>query len=139
MVSRRSFAVSVVCVLVMVAAVAGCGGDDDGTAVTTTTRQASPAERGRSLAQVRGCLSCHSTDGSAGVGPTFEGLAGSTVQLADGREVAADRDYLERSIAEPDADIVEGYSAGVMAEAIRPDTLGQDEVDALVAYLETLR
>lgn len=46
------------------------------------------------LANQRGCLSCHSTDGSSGVGPTWKGLAGSAVRLANGSTVTADGEYL---------------------------------------------
>ncbi|MEW6475186.1 MAG: cytochrome c [Actinomycetota bacterium] len=97
------------------------------------------AERGRSLVEERACLSCHSIDGRAGTGPTWKGLAGSTVELADGRTVVADWDYLRRSILDPDADVVVGFPSGLMASVIRPGTLDEAEAEAIVRYLEELR
>ena len=39
---------------------------------------------GRKLATEKGCLGCHSLDGSRGVGPTFKGLFGSKVTVVKG-------------------------------------------------------
>lgn len=64
-----------------------------------------------------GCLACHSTDGSAGPGPTFLGLFLRTSEVRTGgapRRVQVDDDYVRRSILEPDADVVEGFSPGAM-------------------------
>lgn len=134
---------SILGALAVTAGVAGCGGDGDDVAdpptTTASTTPQSPVERGESLVEVRGCLACHSTDGRAGVGPTWQGLAGSTVQLADGTEVVADAAYLKRSILEPDADIVEGYSSGVMTAAAQPGSISEEDAEAMVAYLQTLQ
>lgn len=94
--------------------------------------------RGRRLAEQRGCLNCHSTDGAHGVGPSWKGLAGSQAKLADGRSVTRDRDYLTRAILEPDAEIVAGYSPGVMGGAMPGRRLNEVEVAGLVRYLESL-
>jgi cytochrome c oxidase subunit II len=83
-------------------------------------------------------LSCHSTDGSAGTGPTWRGLAGADVRLADGRTVFADAGYLRRSILDPDADAVAGFPAGLMASAVRPGSVSEADADAIVAYLQSL-
>ncbi|MGQ0591204.1 MAG: redoxin domain-containing protein, partial [Gammaproteobacteria bacterium] len=88
------------------------------------------ARRGRRVAEQRGSLSCHSTDGASGVGPGWKGLAGSEAQLADGRTVVRDRDYLARAILDPDAEIVAGYPKGVMAGAMPGGRLSEAEVEA---------
>ncbi len=81
----------------------------------------------------RGCASCHGSDGGGGVGPALAGVIGSTVLLADGTSVAADRDYLVESITEPSAKIVEGYTLPM------PKTdLSSEEIDAIIAYIEVL-
>lgn len=118
----------------VVASSAGCG-DSDG---SDDDRLEGAAARGRELAEERGCQSCHSTDGSEGAGPTWEGLAGSEVELDDGTTVVADDDYLMSSILDPDADIVAGYSSGVMKSSIPPGSISHDEAEALVAYLNML-
>ena len=115
---------------------------------TTTTSSsatgpvtATPAlvTRGKSLYQSDGCSACHSLTGSAGVGPSFKGLKGSTVTLGNGQTVSADDAYLEQSIANPDAQIVKGYRAGVMSAAVASYGLTgkPDEIRALVAFIKS--
>jgi len=71
-----------------------------------------PAALGAELLSLKGCVSCHTTDGSRLVGPSFKGLFGrrETV-LRDGaeHEIVADEAYLRRSILDPGADVVKGY------------------------------
>ena len=95
--------------------------------------------RGKALYTADGCSACHSLTGSSGVGPSFKGLAGSTVTLTSGQTVTADDAYLERSIADPDAQIVKGYRAGVMSAAIASYDLNAkpDDIRALVAFIKS--
>jgi cytochrome c oxidase subunit II len=95
--------------------------------------------RGSALYASLGCQSCHSTDGSQGVGPTFKGLFGSQVSLTGGQSVTADAAYLSKSIEDPDAQIVSGYTAGVMSGVVKPGAVSASDVAALVAYIESLR
>jgi mono/diheme cytochrome c family protein len=97
--------------------------------------------RGKSLYPSDGCSACHSLTGSAGVGPSFKGLNGSTVTLSNGQTVSADDAYLEQSIANPDAQIVKGYRAGVMSAAVASYGLTgkPDEIRALVAFIKSLK
>lgn len=91
------------------------------------------AARGKELAQTRGCGACHSVDGSASAGPTWKGLYGQTVSLADGGTATADDAYLAESMLEPGAKVVKGYGAIMPKMA-----LGSDEVAALIAYIKSL-
>jgi hypothetical protein len=107
-------------------------------AETETASEANLVARGEELWASTGCAGCHSLDGSAGAGPTVQGLAGSMVTLDDGSTVTADDGYLARSITDPDAQISEGYAAGIMAGAVASqdfDTRPGD-VDALVAFVK---
>jgi cytochrome c551/c552 len=94
--------------------------------------------RGKSLYSADGCSACHSLTGTAGVGPSFKGVAGSKVTLSSGQTITADDAYLEQSIANPDAQIVKGYRAGVMPAAISSFDLASkpDNIRALVAFIE---
>jgi cytochrome c oxidase subunit II len=126
-------AVPVVAVLAVAAAlVSGCGED--------TSNSATPldptAAAGKALA-VASCMGCHSTDGSSKSGPTWKGLAGSQVTLADGRTVTADDAYLQRSIQDPGADVVKGYP-DTMKLAISKGSISDADAKALVAYMKTL-
>ncbi len=121
-------------------------------ATTTTATTTTPASsgghiavtpalvaRGKSLYQSDGCAACHSLTGSAGVGPSFKGLTGNTVTLTSGQTVTADDTYLQQAIADPDAQIVKGYRAGVMPAAIASyDLAGKpDDIRALVAFIKS--
>ncbi len=97
-----------------------------------------PALLGEQLAGQYGCTTCHSTDGSAKIGPTWLHLYQSQVTLEDGSKVAADQKYLADSITNPNLQIVKGYPANVMP-ATFAQALTQDQVNALVAYLESLK
>ncbi len=91
-------------------------------------------QQGQGLYRSLGCLSCHSVDGSPNVGPTWQGLFGKTETLADGSQVEADADYLIEAIVEPGASVVQGYPNVMPAYP----QLTQEELDALVAYIESL-
>ncbi|HZR93760.1 MAG TPA: cytochrome c [Gaiellaceae bacterium] len=103
--------------------------------------QVTPAlvARGKALYASDGCSSCHSLTGAAGAGPSFKGLAGGASSLTTGQSVTADDAYLERSIADPDAQIVKGYHPGIMAPAIASFGLKAkpDDIRALVAFIKS--
>lgn len=137
--TKRSRLVAALAALAAVAVVSssvGCSGGEDKTAAPPKDPVVA---KGLAVVEAKACLSCHSTDGSAGTGPTWKGLAGSEVPLADGRTVTADRPYLRRSILEPDAEIVKAYPPGVMSSTITPGSVTPEEADAVVAYIETLK
>jgi cytochrome c551/c552 len=92
---------------------------------------------GMALAAQTGCVACHSTDGSVIVGPSWQGVAGSTRSLDDGSSVVADRSYLVRAIKAPNEQIVEGFNANLMPNSYS-DLLSPEEIDAIAAYIETL-
>jgi cytochrome c oxidase subunit II len=92
---------------------------------------------GLGLLEEKGCLGCHSTDGSSGVGPTLRGLFGGTVVVLTGgveRRLQADEEYLRRSILEPHADLARGF--GPIMPAV---PLTKAELDATVAAIESLK
>jgi len=100
--------------------------------------KAPPKIDGKTVAQEKGCLACHSLDGSKGIGPTFKGLAGSQVKVTkDGKHitVTADAPYLKESIREPGVSIVEGF------QPIMPPftDLSDAEMDALLKWLGELK
>lgn len=107
----------------------GCGGSDD----TGSPALSSEATTGLELAKANGCMTCHSVDGRKGVGPTWKGLYGSQVELADGTTVTADDAYLTNAIEHPGDQIVKGFP-GVMPER----DLSADEVASIVTYLRSL-
>ncbi|WCO69235.1 cytochrome c [Iamia majanohamensis] len=123
--SRQRLAASAVLAATLL--LGACGGDE------ASVDAEDPAARGAALVDARGCDSCHSVDGSSGVGPTWQDLAGSEVPLEDGTTVVADRAYLERSIREPGAQRVEGFTTQMPGV-----DLTDAEVADVVAYIESL-
>ncbi len=97
------------------------------------------AAKGERFFATLGCVSCHWTAGSPPLGPTFEGLAGSKVALANGKTVTADDDYLLSSILDPDKDTVKGYPSGFMSSRVPPGQISVDQADAIIAYIKTLK
>lgn len=150
----KLFSIAAVLTLLLVA----CGGDDDDADPTSTspseggaptaTREASDGgsgdgggggdseliAMGEELYSGQGCSGCHSTDGSASVGPTWQGLLGKEETLADGSTVTVDAAYIAESIREPNAKVVEGYAEGLMP----PYNFSDEEIDAIVAFIGSL-
>lgn len=104
---------------------------------TTSVKPASNPEGmasvGKQLYITKGCLACHSTDGTPMQGETWLGLYGRTIPLADGRDAVVDDDFLRRSIRDPSAEIHAGYPATMPRQ-----TLQDHEIEALVAYIKSL-
>lgn len=97
-----------------------------------------PIVRGQLWYERFGCASCHSLDGTPNVGPTWSGLFGGERTLTSGEIVTADVEYLKESIIDPNAKIVQGFTAGVM-----PQNFGQeltpDQINDIIAFIESLR
>ena len=88
----------------------------------------SPASRGQAVAQAKGCVACHSTDGSRGVGPTWKGLFGKTETLEDGSTAKVDEAFLHGFIRDPKP--IKGFPP-VMPKM----ELSDDDLTALIAYI----
>lgn len=86
--------------------------------------------RGREIAETNGCFACHSMDGTQVVGPTWQGLWGRTVTLADGSTAVADEAYLIESIQDPNIRMVEGF-----APVMTPYAFNDEEMNALLSFL----
>jgi cytochrome c oxidase subunit II len=94
--------------------------------------------KGTTMLKLKGCLDCHSLDGSPLVGPTFHGLFGSRVQVVtEGKKrmVTADEDYLRRSILDPNVDVVAGFRPMMPPEK---GNLTAEEIEETVETLKTL-
>ena len=107
----------------------------DAVPTAADTSDLSPVALGMQLATQ--CAGCHTVDGSDSVGPTWLGLFGREESLDDGSTVLVDADYLRESIVAPNAKIVAGFQGGIMPQTYE-GSLSPDEIDALVAYIESL-
>ena len=127
MTTPRSFVVARLAAVVATTALAlvACSGDDGGLSEL--------AQQGKKTANDNGCASCHGANGQGGVGPTWVGLAGSEVELVDGTTVVADEEYLLRSILDPDAEKVAGYTI-----AMPQNGLSEAQAADIVTYIQEL-
>jgi len=92
---------------------------------------------GEQLSATKGCIACHSADGSPRVGPTWKGLYGRHIKVMTAgkeRTIIADEAYLQKSIEDPNADITEGYSPVMPREK-----LTDAEFKSLVDYIKSLK
>jgi cytochrome c oxidase subunit 2 len=104
-----------------------------------STIAAKPGSEGRLLVEQKGCVACHSVDGTKIVGPSYKGIFGHKVIVeTDGkdREVMVDEAYLKKSIIESNADIVKGFPKGSMPDY--KTVLSDKEVDKIIEYIKTL-
>ncbi len=93
---------------------------------------------GRNLVSDKGCLACHTLDGSTGIGPTFKGIMGRQVTVVSGekeRTVTVDEEYLRRAVNDPRADVVKGFQPIMPAYT----DLSPEELQALVEFLKGVR
>jgi cytochrome c oxidase subunit 2 len=110
---------------------------EDFQAWLNTAESTSLADLGPRLLQNKGCIGCHSVDGSAKIGPTFKGLFGRReIVLMGGqeKEITVDEAFIRQHILDPRVATVKGYPP-VMPQVPVTD----DELKTIVAYLETLK
>ena len=110
----------------LVLAVSACGGGDD-------SNLSEQAKKGREISNSNGCASCHGSDGQGGVGPTWQGIADTEVELDDGTVVVRDDGYLLRSILDPAVEIVPGYQVNMPTNG-----LNEEQARDIIAYIREL-
>ena len=96
-------------------------------------------ELGAKLYTKKACITCHTLDGSALVGPSYlqtSQMWGQERVFDDGSSATIDDNYIRNSILEPQSQIVAGYQ-GVMPTY--QGVLNDRELDALIAFLKTLK
>jgi len=110
-------------------AVAACGGDDAAGEPALSPQ----ATEGRQIARRSGCVACHGSDGGGGTGPPWTGSLGTEIELTDGTTATVDEAYLSRSIADPGAQVHDGY-----AIEMPQNRLTEEEIADVVAYIVEL-
>ena len=92
-------------------------------------------EAGKIYYTVKGCAACHSVDGSAGAGPSWQNIYGYEHRFANGTSAEVDDNYIRESILVPGAKIREGYGNNMQSYQGK---LNDFELDALIAYIRSL-
>ena len=94
-----------------------------------------PVARGRVVFITAGCNACHTISGiSTGtVGPPLDGLA---THAADRVAGLTAEEYIQQSILDPSAYLVEGFNDGIMPQNFS-DLLTEEQIADLLAFLLT--
>lgn len=92
---------------------------------------------GEQLYKAKGCIGCHSIDGVNGPsGPSWKGVFGHEVALADGTKVLGDETYLRTSILAPQKQLVKNYGPSMPSFE---GQLTEKEISGLIEFMKTLK
>ena len=108
-------------------------------------------DRGRRLYETRGCVACHTIDGSNRVGPSWKGLWGRTETLSAPRApdtssprsagppaptLVVDAAYIRRSILDPSTEVVAGYPPAMPSFS---GQLSEADIGDIIAFVRSLK
>jgi cytochrome c oxidase subunit II len=112
---------------------------DTTAAAPVVAEDVTPAQQGYQVLVKNGCNACHSSDGSKLVGPSYLGSWGKMQKVSAGgdkTEVLVDKEYIRRAIYDPNAEIVDGYSRGLMLSY--EGLVSEEEFELIIAYIKSL-
>jgi cytochrome c oxidase subunit 2 len=95
---------------------------------------------GFNVVKMNGCVACHSSDGTKLVGNSFKGIWAQKRQvMVDGEEktVTVGAEYIRRSVYDPNAEVVVGFSAGLMPSY--KDMISEKELVQITEYIKSLQ
>lgn len=104
--------------------------EEGGVNVVVAKSSSSSADHGKQLYAAKGCIACHSLDGTRLVGPSLKGLFGNT-ESTDAGDVPVDEAYLKESMLQPMAKVVTGFPP-----AMPPLPLDEVEVGSLILFIK---
>jgi len=98
-----------------------------------------PVEYGRFLYRAKGCMACHTLDGSASTGPSWKGLYGRVETMSNGEQVDLSDDetfynYIRESIYEPNKRLVAGYGPQMNSYV---GLIDEKQLDGLIAFMKS--
>jgi len=97
------------------------------------------AQKGAELIRTKGCIACHTTDGTPKIGPTFKGVLGKKeVVIRDGkeREIVVDEAFIKQTLLQPELDRVKGFPPIMPSQK---GLLTDKEIDEIIEYIKTLK
>src|SRR5437660_11373426 len=97
-----------------------------------STGSGDPVALGAKLYNDQACNTCHLRDGK-GRGPSYNGVYGSKLKLADGSTVVADDANIRESILQPNAQIVAWF------QLVRPSFQGLVSVNKILAITSYIK
>src|SRR5258706_1935367 len=101
------------------------------------TKTKTPLQAGQQFYTTKGCVQCHTIDGTASKGPTWKDMFGSQVPIQGNGKILADENYIRESILYPNAKIHDSLGP----TSLMPSFLGQlddNDITALISYLKSI-
>jgi cytochrome c oxidase subunit II len=89
-------------------------------------------------AKSKGCIACHSKDGTKVVGPSFLESWGNDVVLATGETVKFDENYVRESVLNPQAKARKGFETAAQMPSYQ-GRLKEEEISALIEFMKTIK
>ena len=77
------------------------------------------------------CSTCHSIDGTTGLGPSLQGIAATAETRVPGLSAG---EYITQSILDPNAFVVDGFPPSLMPQNFA-ETLTTQDIADVVAFL----
>lgn len=97
------------------------------------------SSEGAQLIEVKGCVACHTTDGTPKIGPTLKGVFGKKeIVIRDGkeREITVDEAFIKQTLMHPEIDRVKGFPPIMPSQH---GLLTDKEIDEIVEYIRGLK
>jgi cytochrome c oxidase subunit 2 len=91
---------------------------------------------GEKLLKIKGCVACHSSDGTKLVGPSYKGMFGKKERVMTNgveREITVDEEYIRRSLLQPKADVVVGYQPQMPEMG---NQLDEEDIQLIIDYIK---
>jgi cytochrome c oxidase subunit 2 len=91
---------------------------------------------GEKLLKIKGCVACHSNDGTKLVGPSYKGMFGKKERVMTNgveREITVDEEYIRRSLLQPKADVVVGYQPQMPEMG---NQLDEEDIQLIIDYIK---
>jgi cytochrome c oxidase subunit II len=95
------------------------------------------SHEGAELIQAKGCIACHTTDGSPKIGPTFKGVFGKNETIIrDGKEqqILIDEAFIRRKLLHPEIERIKGFPP-----IMPPQQVSDKEIDSIIGFIKSLR
>ncbi len=97
-----------------------------------------PVELGAKVIEKKGCVACHTIDGSARVGPSFKGIWGAPVTLQGGGTVPMDENYIRESLLSPQAKSRANNPPYPPSMPSFEGQLKEKEIEGVIAFIKSL-
>jgi cytochrome c oxidase subunit II len=82
------------------------------------------------------CVSCHTIDGSARIGPSFKGNYGTPRKMTSGETIIMDENYIRESLLTPNVKIRDGYPASMTPFEGK---LKEKEILGVIEFIKSLK